>query len=130
MKELANLLTGVVALLHLGFMVLEMFLWNKNIGRKIFGTTEEFAGRTATLAKNQGLYNGFLATGLIWSFFIPEEPFQLSVRLFFLTCVLVAGVFGAITLKKMSVFWIQGLPAWFAILALLASILSHQFRFI
>jgi putative membrane protein len=125
MKELANLLTGLVTLLHLGFMVLEMFLWTKPAGRKIFGTTEEFATKTATLAKNQGLYNGFLAAGLIWSFFIPEESFQISVRLFFLTCVLVAGIFGAITLKRLSVFWIQGLPAWIAILALLASVLAH-----
>lgn len=111
MKELAVILTGVVALLHFGFMVLEMFLWNKDTGRKIFGTTEEFAGRTANLAKNQGLYNGFLAAGLIWSFFLPE------VRVFFLTCVLVAGIFGAITLKRQTVFWIQGLPALLAILA-------------
>lgn len=118
MKELANLLTGLVALLHVGFMVLEMFLWQKSTGRKIFGTTEEFAAKTATLAKNQGLYNGFLAAGLIWSFFIPEESFQIALRLFFLTCVLVAGIFGAITLKRLSVFWIQGLPAWIAILVL------------
>ena len=116
MKELASLLTGIVALLHLGFMTLETFLWKKDIGRTVFGTTEEFAGKTATLAKNQGLYNGFLAAGLIWSFFISEEPFQISVRLFFLTCVLIAGIFGAITLKRQTVFWIQGLPALLAII--------------
>lgn len=116
MKDLASVLTGVVALLHIGFMVLEMFLWQKDTGRKIFGTTEEFAARSANLAKNQGLYNGFLAAGLIWSFFIPEET---PVRLFFLTCVLMAGIFGAITLKRQKVFWIQGLPALLAILATL-----------
>lgn len=119
MKELTGILTGIVAALHLGFMILEMFLWQKDIGRKVFGTTEEFAAKSATLAKNQGLYNGFLAAGLIWSFFIPDASFQISIRLFFLTCVLIAGIFGAVTLKRQNVFWIQGFPALLAILATL-----------
>lgn len=105
---LENISVGIVASLHVGFLILEMFLWNKPVGRKIFGLKREFAEQSAALASNQGLYNGFLAAGLIWSFFI--ETFTTEVRVFFLSCVIIAGVFGAITVNR-TILWIQALPA-------------------
>jgi putative membrane protein len=110
MTLLANLLTGFVALEHLGFLVLEMFLWNTPRGRKTFGTTEAFAQESAGLAKNQGLYNGFLAAGLVWALAGGGVP----VARFFLACVIVAGIFGAVTVKR-SILWIQALPAALAL---------------
>lgn len=115
MKMLAGLLVAVVALLHIGFLVLEMFLWQTSIGQKVFGLTPEFAAQSAVLAMNQGLYNGILAAGLIWTFYIENETFRRLVRLFFLGCIVVAGVFGAIT-AKFSILYIQALPAFVAFL--------------
>ena len=109
---LRDISIAVVALLHIGFLILEMFFWDKPIGRKIFGLKTEFAEQSASLAANQGLYNGFLAAGLIWSFFI--EPFAADVRLFFLCCVIIAGVYGAITVSR-AILWIQTLPAIIAL---------------
>lgn len=103
-------LVALVACLHLGFLFLEMFLWEKPLGRKIFRMSEEKARLTALLAKNQGLYNGFLAAGLIWSFFVADPSFQLQLRTFFLTCVIAAGVYGAYTVRY-TVFLVQALPA-------------------
>jgi len=120
MHYIANILIACVALLHIAFMVLEMFLWNKPQGRKIFGLTAEFAERSATLAANQGLYNGFLAAGLIWSLTAAKAAFELKI--FFLSCVIIAGIYGAMTVKR-SIFWIQGFPA---ILALASLMLSGQ----
>ena len=91
----AALLTGFVALLHLLFLILEMFLWRTPIGQKVFHLTPEFAAQSAALAKNQGLYNGILAAGLIWSFFILDPTFQASIRIFFLTFIVIAGTFDA-----------------------------------
>lgn len=106
----------IVAILHIVFLVLEMFLWRKPIGRRSFGLTEELAAATATLAKNQGLYNGFLAAGLIWA----ALSGRWSVQLFFLACVIVAGIFGGLTVGK-SILWIQATPGIVAlILAFLA----------
>lgn len=105
-----NWLIGLIAVLHLSFLVLEMFLWEKPLGRRVFRMSAEKARQTAMLAKNQGLYNGFLAAGLIWSFFIPEPEFQLAVRTFFLSCVAIAGIYGAYTVKY-TVFFVQALPA-------------------
>lgn len=116
MKIIADVLTGFVALFHVFVLILEMFLWQTPFGRRVFGMTKEAAATSAVLAKNQGLYNGFLAAGLIWSFFIPEFPFQTEVRIFFLTCVIVAGVFGAATAKP-SILLTQGLPALLALIA-------------
>lgn len=106
MTIVANLVIALVALLHLGFLVLEMFLWNHPIGRKTFKMTREVAESSATLAANQGLYNGFLAAGLIWGLVSGE----FSVKLFFLVCVLIAGIFGGLTAKR-SILYIQALPA-------------------
>lgn len=108
----------LVAALHIGFLILEMFLWNTPVGRKIFHLKPEFASESATLAKNQGLYNGILAAGLIWSFFIPDPAFQASVRYFFLTAIIIAGVYGALTAKP-TIFFYQALPALLALFFLL-----------
>ena len=116
MTVAANLLTAVVAILHLGFLVLEMFLWNHPIGRKTFRMTKEVAESSATLAANQGLYNGFLAAGLIWGLVSGD----FSVKLFFLVCVLVAGIFGGLTAKR-SILYIQALPALLGLLLLYLS---------
>ena len=110
MKTFANLLTGLVALLHLGFLTLEMFFWDHPVGRKIFEMTPEVSASSATLAMNQGLYNGFLAAGLIWGIWKERR----DIKLFFLGCVLIAGVFGGITAKT-SILFTQALPALIAL---------------
>lgn len=115
---LAKLFTAIVALEHLYFLYLEMFAWTTQRVRRIFGTTPDFAEASKALAANQGLYNGFLAAGLIWSLLHPNPIFALQLACFFLGCVLVAAIFGGLTAKR-SILWIQGLPA---LLALLLSI--------
>lgn len=114
MKALANILVGLVALLHLGFMVLEMFFWTKPLGLQIFNNTEAVAQSSAVLAANQGLYNGFLAAGLLWGLVAKENG--TAIKVFFLGCVIVAGVFGAVTAKT-SILYVQALPAVLALLA-------------
>ena len=99
-----------VALEHLAFLVLEMFLWTKPAGRRIFGLSPELAQASRALAANQGLYNGFLAAGLIWSLYAG-----FAAQVFFLMCVIVAGIFGAITAKR-TILWIQAMPAVIALL--------------
>ena len=116
MKIVADLVIAIVALLHLGFLVLEMFLWNHPVGRKTFRMTKEAAESSATLAANQGLYNGFLAAGLTWGLLSGEFP----VKLFFLICVLIAGIFGGLTAKR-SILYIQALPALLALFFLYLS---------
>jgi len=109
-----NLAVAFVALQHLGFLVLEMFLWKSPTGRRIFRTTPEFAEQSAPLAANHGLYNGFLAAGLAWSL-LAGEPMAEALRLFFLVCVAVAAVFGAATVGR-RILWVQGFPAAVALL--------------
>jgi len=116
MSAVANLLVAFVALLHLLFLVLEMFLWTKPFGRRTFGLTKELADASAGLAANQGLYNGFLAAGLIWG--LTVNSFE--VKLFFLACVIVAGVFGAFTAKR-SILFVQALPGALALVAVIAA---------
>ncbi len=111
-STLALIFVGLVAALHLYFLVLEMFLWTKPFGRKTFRLTPEMAEATKTLAANQGLYNGFLAAGLIWSLVAEHRAFELQI--FFLTCVIVAGVYGAATVGK-KILYIQALPAAIAL---------------
>ncbi len=106
MQTAANVLLALVALLHLYFLVLEMFLWTKPRTRKIFGLTEAQAEATRTLAANQGLYNGFLAAGLVWGLGADEYP----VKIFFLGCVITAGIYGAMTANRRILF-VQALPA-------------------
>lgn len=108
----------IVATLHMLFLVLEMFLWTKPSGRKIFGLKQEFANATASLAANQGLYNGFLAAGLIWG--LVTNNHGINILIFFLCCVIIAGIYGAFTVKK-SIFWIQAFPAIIALTLLTIS---------
>ena len=117
MKTVANVLTGLVALSHVGFLILEMFFWDHPVGRRIFGMTPEVSASSATLAANQGLYNGFLAAGLIWALGADRR----DLKVFFLGCVIVAGVFGGLTART-SILLTQALPAAVAlVLVLLAS---------
>lgn len=113
MNLLANVLVTVVALLHLGFLYLEMFLWDKPRGLRTFNMTAEVAKQSKTLAMNQGLYNGFLAAGLIWGLFAGD-----AVKIFFLSCVIIAGIFGALTVSK-RIFYIQAVPAILGLLVVL-----------
>jgi putative membrane protein len=112
---LANVLIGLVALLHVYFLVLEMFLWNTPFGRRTFALEPDFAAASKTLAANQGLYNGFLAAGLVWGLCLGAAGFQ--VKVFFLACVVVAGVFGAVTVSR-KIFFVQAVPALVALAAL------------
>ena len=118
MKKLATALVALVAIEHLYILGLAMFLWTRPAGLRAFGLTPEFAEQTAVLAANQGLYNGFLAAGLLWSLIRKDDGFPL--RVFFLGCVIIAGVFGAITAKP-SILLVQAVPALIAlVLTLLA----------
>jgi putative membrane protein len=116
MRIIALLLVAIVALSHVGFLVLEMFLWTDPVGHRIFGTTPEFAAQSAVLAANQGLYNGFLAAGLLWGLVAGRR----DLKIFFLACVVVAGVYGGLT-AKMSILYVQALPGLLALLAVLAT---------
>lgn len=109
----ADLAVTAVALLHLLFMGLEMCLWNTAPGRRLFGLDAEFARRSAALAANQGLYNGFLAAGLVWG--LVAGPHGQSIRIFFLACVIIAGIFGALTARR-AILWLQALPGGVALL--------------
>ncbi|MGC4396665.1 DUF1304 domain-containing protein [Hydrogenophaga sp. T2] len=113
MFTLANAVVLLIALLHVYILVLEMFLWNTPRGRKAFGLTPEFAEQTRTLAANQGLYNGFLAAGLFWGLWLG--PVDGGVKVFFLLCVLVAGLYGAATASRRILF-VQALPATLGLL--------------
>jgi len=113
---LANALVGLVAAIHVYILILEMFMWDTPRGRKAFGTTPEFAAASKTLAANQGLYNGFLAAGLIWGLLLG--PAGKPVQLFFLGCVIVAGLYGALTASR-KILFIQALPAAVAMAAVL-----------
>jgi len=108
MSMIANVVVALVALLHLYFLMLEMFLWDKPAGLRAFGQTLEAARASKVLAANQGLYNGFLAAGLIWGLLLGEAG--LSVKVFFLSCVLIAGLYGAATASR-KILFIQAIPA-------------------
>ena len=116
MRIAADVLVGLVALLHAYFLVLEMFLWDKPKGMKTFGLTPEKAAMTKSLAMNQGLYNGFLAAGLAWGLYAAAFDF----KVFFLACVVVAGVFGAATASR-KILWVQALPGLVALGLVLAA---------
>lgn len=108
MIMLAKVFVGLVAVAHLGFLVLEMFLWTTPYALKSFNMTAEYAQSTSVLAANQGLYNGFLAAGLLWSIYLGPDGF--AVRMFFLACVVIAGVYGGATVGKKIIF-VQAFPA-------------------
>lgn len=120
MRILADVAVVIVAVLHLGFLVLEMFLWTKPFGMRTFRLSPEIAQASKGLAANQGLYNGFLAAGLFWGVWGGDGAY--SIKLFFLGCVIVAGIFGGFTAKR-SILWIQAFPG---LLALLAVIAAHR----
>lgn len=112
MRILSQILIGLVALAHVWFLVLEMFLWTGPIGLKTFAMTQDFATASAVLAANQGLYNGFLVAGLLWALISDRR----DLKFFFLGCVVVAGVFGAIT-AKITILFVQALPAVVALIS-------------
>ena len=119
MATAANILVAVVALEHVWFLVLEAFLWTKPLGLKTFRNSPEKAATTAVLAKNQGLYNGFLAAGLVWGL-LAAAPFAGSIKVFFLACVVVAGIVGGMTVSS-RIFMVQGLPAALALALVILS---------
>ncbi len=114
MRILAILLTAFVAVEHIGILVLEMFFWNHPVGQKIFNMTPEVSASSATLAMNQGLYNGFLAAGLIWGLLSGRN----EIKVFFLVCIVIAGIFGGFTAKT-SILLTQALPALVALVCVL-----------
>ena len=118
MSTIANVVVGLIALLHVYFLVLEMFLWDKPAGLRAFGQTQAAATASKVLAANQGLYNGFLAAGLIWGLWLGGGG--LHVKMFFLACVIVAGVFGALTASR-KILWVQAVPGAIALGLVLGS---------
>jgi len=116
MKIAAKIVTALVAIEHLGILVLEIFFWNHPVGQRIFGMTPEFAASSAVLAMNQGLYNGFLAAGLIWGLVADRR----DIKIFFLACVVAAGLMGGVTAKT-SILLTQGLPALIALVLTLVA---------
>jgi putative membrane protein len=119
MSTVANIVVGIIALMHVWFLTLEMFLWDKPAGLRAFGITPEFAAQSKVLAANQGLYNGFLAAGLAWGLILGGAE-GTHVKIFFLTCVLVAGLYGGLTATR-KVLWVQALPAAIGLLLVLSS---------
>jgi len=107
MNSITVIAISTVILLHVLFMVLEMFLWDTPVGHRTFGLSPEYAKKSAPLAANQGLYNGFLAAGLLWGL---VSTGGLDTLVFFLGCIIIAGIYGAITVKS-SILWLQALPA-------------------
>jgi putative membrane protein len=118
METAGNIAVALVAALHLYFLVLEMILWDKPFGRRVFRLSPEFAAASKALAANQGLYNGFLAAGLVWSIVLGAAGLQ--VKVFFLACVIVAGVFGAVTVNR-NILFAQALPGIIALSIVLQS---------
>ena len=114
---ITNLVVALVAALHLYFLVLEMFLWTRPIGLKTFRNSPEKAADTAVLAANQGLYNGFLAAGLLWGLVQDIPAFAFQIKTFFLLCVIVAGIFGAVTVSR-RILVVQAMPAAIALILL------------
>ncbi|WOH81586.1 DUF1304 domain-containing protein [Bradyrhizobium sp. BEA-2-5] len=117
MLLLGNVLVAVVAMLHVYFLVLEMFLWTKPLGLKTFRNSIEKANDSAVLAANQGLYNGFLAAGLVWGLVHGNPAFALQIKAFFLLCVIAAGVYGAATVSR-RILYVQAAPAGLALIQL------------
>ena len=117
MSLVANALVALVAALHVYFLILEMFLWTKPLGLKTFRNSPEKAADSAVLAANQGLYNGFLAAGLIWGLLQSVQAFAFQIKVFFLLCVIVAGIYGAATVSR-RILYVQAAPAMLALVLL------------
>ena len=114
---IANLLVALVAALHVYFLVLEMFLWTRPLGLKTFRNSLGKATDSAVLAANQGLYNGFLAAGLVWGLIQGVPGFAFEIKTFFLLCVIIAGIYGAATVSR-RILWVQAAPAAIALILL------------
>ena len=117
MNTIASILVALVAALHVYFLALEMFFWTRPLGLKTFRNTPEKAADSAVLAANQGLYNGFLAVGLVWGLLQPNPAFAFQIKVFFLLCVVVAGVYGAATVSQ-RILLVQAAPAALALVLL------------
>ncbi len=117
MNALANIVVAVVAALHVYFLALEMFFWTRPLGLRVFGNSPEKAADSAVLAANQGLYNGFLAAGLVWGLVQPNLAFAFQIKIFFLACVIVAGIYGAVSVSR-KILLVQAAPAVLALIAL------------
>ena len=113
-----SIIIAIIALLHIYFLILEMFLWDKPIGLKVFGQTLEEATMSKTLAANQGLYNGFLAAGLTWGLILGAEGD--AIKVFFLSCILIAGIYGAATASR-TILFVQAIPAAIGLILILLS---------
>ena len=120
MEVLQVFFVSLVAFLHFYFLILEMFFWTKPKGQKAFGLTPEFAEESKVLGANQGLYNGFLSAGLIWS--LIDGNYGNEIAIFFLSCVIIAGIYGAYSTKKIKLFYIQAIPAIIALVLTLLNI--------
>ena len=120
MDLIVKILIGLIAFLHFYFMILEMFFWTKPKGMKAFGLTKEDAEQSKVLAANQGLYNGFLSAGLVWSLLDSRSTNEIAI--FFLICVTLAGIYGSYSTKKMKIFYIQALPAIIALVIIILKI--------
>jgi putative membrane protein len=120
MAIIGKILVALIALEHVYILYMEMFAWTTPRVMKTFGATKDFAEASKTLAANQGLYNGFLAAGLVWGLLHPDPAVGHQVQIFFLVCVLVAGIYGGLTAKR-SILYVQGLPALIALIVVLLS---------
>ncbi|MEQ3662375.1 MAG: DUF1304 domain-containing protein [Flavobacterium sp.] len=118
MNAISQVIIVIVALLHLYFLWLEMFVWTTKAYKVFRNFPKDLFEKTKTMAANQGLYNGFLAAGLIWSLFITDVVWSNNIALFFLTCVAIAGIYGAYSVSK-KIFFVQGIPAIFGILSMI-----------
>ena len=118
MQTLINILVGFIAVEHIGFLYLEMFLWSKPTGQKIFKLEPNFAQESAALAANQGLYNGFLAAGLIWALLASDMTMSHHLKVFFISCVFIAGIYGWMTVSK-TILYVQAIPAALTLVLLL-----------
>jgi putative membrane protein len=116
MSVFVNIIISIVAILHIYFMILEMYYWDKPLGLKAFGLTKDSAKASKVLAANQGLYNGFLAAGLLWGVYLGTNG--INITIFFLVCIIIAGIFGAITANR-KILYIQALPASIALALIL-----------
>jgi putative membrane protein len=125
MDILIQVLAGLIAIQHLGFLYLEIFLWQKPVGLRIFRMTPAVAASSKVLAMNQGLYNGFLAAGLLWSLVYPEIAFALQLKMFFFGCVVVAGIFGGLTVSH-RILWVQAFPSVIGFVLAATALLGHM----
>src|ERR1700760_2340248 len=117
MHAIANILVALVAALHVYFLTLEMFFWTKPLGLRVFGNSPQKAVDSAVLGANQGLYNGFLAAGLVWGLLQPNVAFAFQIKVFFLACVIVAGLYGAASVSR-KILFVQAAPAVLALICI------------